>query len=101
MSSSRPAGSPRLSGAPWQAVRAAFPRVAETIPRKAKFRDADAITGGTWEEFERVMQRAGYFAGGLRKIDAAQQIAPLMDPERNTSPSFQVLRRSLAALAVA
>jgi hypothetical protein len=45
------------------------------------------------------MQRAGYFKGGLRKIEAARTIAPHIDPDRSTSRSFQVLREALTDLA--
>lgn len=72
----------------WQAVRRAYPRAPESIPRQDKFRDPDAIRGGTWEAFERVMQSAGYFRGGLRKIEAARQIGPYLDSRRSTSQSF-------------
>jgi hypothetical protein len=82
----------------WEAVRAAYPRVSQTIPAQAKYRDPDAIGGGTWEALERVLQGAGYFKGGLRKIEAARTIAAEMDPERNRSRSFQTLRRALLAL---
>lgn len=83
----------------WQAVRSAFPRVSETIPRRERFRDPDAIPGGTAETFERVLQRAGYFKTGLRKIEAAVAIAPHMDPSRNRSHSFQVFRDGIIDLA--
>ena len=83
----------------WDAVRAAYPRVSETVPRRTGYRDPDAIAGGTWEAFERVLQRSGYFAGGLRKIQAARSIAPHVDPVRNTSHSFQVFRDALLELA--
>ena len=82
----------------WQAVQVAYPNVPGTIPQKAKYRDSDSIAGGTWEAFERVMQRAGYFGGGLRKIEAARAIARHMDPARNGSRSFQMLRDSLAEM---
>jgi hypothetical protein len=82
----------------WEAVRAAYPRVPATIPRQARYRDPDAIAGGTWEAFESVVRRAGYFAGGLRKIEAAREIAAHMDPERNRSRSFQVLRDVLVEM---
>ncbi len=45
----------------WDAVRAAYPRVPETIPKKSKYRNPDGIVGGTWEAFEKVLQKAGYF----------------------------------------
>lgn len=79
----------------WNAVRAAYPHVSETIPNKAPFRDPDAIAGGTWEAFERVLRQAGYFKGGLRKIEAARLIAPHMIPNANTSKSFAALRSAL------
>ena len=82
----------------WQAVRAAYPGVAAGVPSKRGHRDADAIAGGTAEALERVLQDAGYFAGGLRKIEAARAIATHMDPRRNRSKSFCVLRDALAEL---
>lgn len=82
----------------WEAVRAAYPRVNPNIPRQAPYRDPDAIRGGTWEAFERVLQRAGYFSTGLRKIEAARAVATHMVPDRNTSPSVGALRASLAEM---
>lgn len=79
----------------WDAVKSAYPRVPINIPRKVKYRDPDAITGGTWEAFERILKQKGYFAGGLRKIEAARSIAPYMEPDRNRSKSFQVFRNAL------
>jgi len=76
----------------WDAVRAAYPRVSETIPSQAKYRDPDAIAGGTWEAFERVLKRAGYFQTGLRKIEAARAVAEYWRPDVNRSRSFQVFR---------
>ncbi len=83
----------------WEAVRASYPRVPTTVPTMAKYRNPDAITGGTWEAFERVLQKAGYFKQGLTKIEAARMIAANMSPERNRSRSFQVLREALAEMA--
>lgn len=74
------------------AVRTAYPRVPGTVEARKGYRDPDAIWGGTWECFERVLQHAGYFTGGLRKIEAARAIGPHMDPGRNRSRSFQVFR---------
>jgi len=79
----------------WEAVRAAYPRVPTTVPSKAKYRNPDTIVGGTWEAFEGVLQKAGYFKGGLRKIEAANTIGPYMAPERNCSTSFRVLQKAL------
>ena len=82
----------------WAAVQAAYPRVPATIPNQAAYRNADAIAGGTWERFERVLQRAGYFKSGLRKIEAAQTIGSKIVPEQNRSHSFQTLRAALTQL---
>lgn len=82
----------------WEAVRAAWPRVPADIPQKAGYRDSDSISGGTWEAFERVLQRAGYFRSGLRKVEAAQAIAPHIDPARSRSRSFQVFRDAILEL---
>ena len=79
----------------WAAVRSAFPRVSAHVPQRQGLRDPDAIRGGTWETFERQMQRAGYFKGGLRKMEAARAIAAQFRPEQNTSRSFQVLHAAL------
>lgn len=84
----------------WDAVRAAYPRVPGTIPRQAKYRDPDAIAGGTWETFERVLQRAGYFQTGLRKIEAARAVAEHWQPQANRSRSFCVLRDVLQEMTV-
>jgi len=73
----------------WNAVRAVYPKVPEKIPRQANYRDPDAITGGTWEAFERILQRAGYFQTGLRKIEAARAVAKHWQPEVNRSHSFR------------
>lgn len=83
----------------WAAVRAAYPKVTGTIPAKARYRDHDGIAGGTWEAFERVLRRAGYFKGGLRKIEVARAVAEQMDPARNTSRSFCKLRDVLVEIA--
>lgn len=76
----------------WGAVRAAYPRVSSSIPKQARYRNPDAIRGGTWEAFERVLRRAGYFRSGLRKIEAARAVAEHWDPDTNRSHSFGVLR---------
>jgi hypothetical protein len=73
----------------WQAVRMAYPRVPSTVPQKRAYRDPDRIEGGTWEAFQRELQAAGYFVGGLRKVEAASAVAAHMVPSRNVSPSFQ------------
>ena len=73
----------------WAAVRTAFPRASANVPRRQGFRNPDAIAGGTWEAFERVMQAHGYFKGGLLKIEAARTIGAHVDPARSSSRSFR------------
>lgn len=78
----------------WKAVRTAYPGVKDIV-RKAAYREPDRIKGGTWEALERELRKAGYFEGRLAKIEAATAIAAQMDPARNSSKSFQVLRDTL------
>ena len=80
----------------WSAVLAAYPRVRPTVPQQARYRDPDAIVGGTWEAFERVLQRHGYFRTGLRKVEAARAVAAHFDPDRSRSQSFEKLRAVIA-----
>lgn len=70
------------------AIRRAYPGVPASLERRARFRNPDAIAGGTWEQLERVLQGAGHHLGGLSKVQAARDISRHMDPPRNTSPSF-------------
>ena len=79
----------------WEAVRQAYPHVAPNVPKQAGYRDPDAIRGGAWEAFERILKRRGYFRTGLRKIEAARTIAPNIDPARNRSRSFKVFHDAL------
>ena len=78
-----------------EAIHQAYPRISSSLGAKAKFRDPDAIEGGTWEALERELQRKGYFHGGLAKIEAAKAISAHMDPDQNRSKSFQVFRDGL------
>lgn len=82
----------------WQAVQKAYPGVSQFIPQQPRYQDPDAIQGGTWEHFGRVLLRAGYYKSGLRKIEAAQSIGPYIDPENNRSHSFQCFRDALREL---
>jgi hypothetical protein len=79
----------------WVAVRQIYPRVNPSIPAQALYRNPDSIRGGTWEAFERCLQRAGYFKGGLRKIEAARLLGKAIDPYQNRSPSFVSFRDAI------
>ena len=78
----------------WQAVRQAYPRISPRIPNRAGYRDPDGIAN-TWEAFERILQRHGYFTTGLRKKEAARAVAEHIDPAENCSGSFSVFHRTL------
>lgn len=78
-----------------EALCAAYPGVDRNLSAKEKYRDPDAILGGTWEAMERVLRAAGHFRGGLGKVTAAREIANFMEPERNRSRSFQTFRQGL------
>jgi len=76
----------------------AYPGIPASLSEKEKYRDPDAIAGGTWEALERVLQKAGYFKGGLAKIEAARSIAGKMNPQHNRSKSFRCFRDALLTL---
>ncbi|MHB8524419.1 MAG: DUF4276 family protein, partial [Limisphaerales bacterium] len=81
-----------------EALATAYPGVSPNLGAKASYRNPDAISGGTWEALERVLQRAGYFGGGLPKIEVAREMARHMNAARNTSTSFKCVTEGLAAL---
>lgn len=78
----------------------AWPGVPATLGAQARFRDPDAITGGTHEALLGVLQKAGHFRGmeRLPKIDAARRMGALIDPAHNRSVSFQHFLTGLNAL---
>ncbi|NWF60483.1 MAG: DUF4276 family protein [Fischerella sp.] len=79
------------------AIRAEYERIPDSLLQKARFRNPDAIKGGTWEQLDRILKKYGYETG-LQKIDFAQKVAPHMDVENNLSRSFQVFRDGLRAM---
>jgi hypothetical protein len=78
-----------------EALTTAYPGIPRTLGKKSKYRNPDAIGGGTWEALERVLQNAGYYPSGIPKIETARKISQYMNPDRNTSKSFQVFRDTL------
>jgi hypothetical protein len=74
----------------WAAVCSAYPRLDPNVHNKARYRDPDSIKGGTWEAFERELKRAGYYGGGLNKVQAARDVASHIVAERSSSRSFRV-----------
>lgn len=73
----------------WDAVRQVYPRVSAGTPKQTRCRDPDSITH-TWEALDRILRRHRYFATGLRKNEAAREVAAKLVPDRNRSHSFRV-----------
>ena len=80
----------------WQAVRNVYTRVPQSIPNRARFRDPDAVSGGTWEAFEKILNTSRYFTTGLRKVEAARAIGAELDPDRSRSRSFRCFCEAVA-----
>ncbi len=76
-----------------EAIHQAYPKVSPNLATQQKFRDPDAIKGGTWEALERVLRKVGYHLGGLEKYKASSEISQYMNPELNRPTSFKVFYR--------
>lgn len=72
------------------ALAAAFPGVPLSLARRARFRDPDAVAGGTAETLLQVLREAGHTT--TSKIDVARRVAAHMDVETNRSHSFRAFR---------
>jgi len=83
-----------------EAICKAYAGTRSSLAQKARYRNPDAIQGGTWEALQRELQRAGHFKGGLDKVKAAREIAQFMNPEINQSPSFQTFRNGLIEMTI-
>ncbi len=83
----------------WHAVQTAYPRVDIKVPERARYRNSDAIVGGTWEAFERELKKGGYFTTGLRKVEAARAIGQHINPHHNESHSFTMFRDAIVEAA--
>ncbi|MGO9741579.1 MAG: DUF4276 family protein [Roseiarcus sp.] len=77
----------------WSAVERAYPKA--RLSQKERARNPDFIERGTWEQLERVLQRAGYFKGGLRKKELARNIGAHFDPNLCRSASFRNFYRAV------
>ncbi len=79
-----------------EALTEAYPKVPQTLTKRKGYRNPDEIKGGTWEALDRVLSSAGYYTKGfMPKTEVARTIAPFMNPELNSSKSFQVFRDGL------
>jgi len=81
-----------------QAVVKAYSCVPANFANRKRYRDPDAITGGTWEALQSLLQSKGYFPGGLNKVEAARTISQCMEIQNNCSASFQCFHSGLTAL---
>jgi len=75
-----------------EALTMAYPGIPATLGKKARYRDPDAIAGGTWETLQKLLKQAGYYPQRMPKIEVARKISHHMDPDRNRSRSFQLFR---------
>ncbi|MBW4574502.1 MAG: DUF4276 family protein [Aphanothece sp. CMT-3BRIN-NPC111] len=81
-----------------KAIEQAYPRVSATFVSQKRYRNPDAISGGTWEALQSLLQSKGYFAGGINKIEASWNISQFMEIQNNCSASFQHFYSGLMAL---
>ncbi len=81
-----------------EVLRSAYRGIPASLASRAQFRDPDAVAGGTWEALERVLQRAGHFSSGLRKIELARTMALHLNPDNNESRSFNYFINGLKSL---
>ena len=79
------------------ALREEYPKVSESLQYQRKYRDPDAVRGGTYEALERLLIRNRYYTGKLPKTEVARNIAQHMEPSRNRSKSFQVFVEGIKA----
>ena len=80
------------------ALQRVFPKIPKSLGQRVRFRDPDAVPGGTWEALERELQRVGYYKTGAPKIELARSVARHMAPRRNRSRSFHVFFQGLRRL---
>ena len=80
-----------------EALHTAYPRISQNLQYQAKYRNPDAVPGGTYEALERLLIQKNYYTKRISKPTVAQNIAQYMEPNRNRSKSFQVFVEGLKA----
>ena len=80
-----------------EALHTAYPRISQNLQYQAKYRDPDAVPGGTYEALERLLIEKNYYTKRISKPTVAQNIAQYMEPSRNRSKSFQVFLEGIKA----
>jgi hypothetical protein len=79
-----------------EALRKAFSSLPTIPPKSGIFRSPD--NGGSWEALHRFLKKQGIYKNSYPKIEAARRIAPHMNPDQNSSPSFNSFKAGLEAL---
>ena len=79
------------------ALHTAYPRISKNLHTKAKYRNPDAIRGGTHETLRKLLVDNNYYKKRIPKVAVAQNIAQHMDPNRNRSKSFNVFVEGIKA----
>ena len=79
----------------WDAVRSAYPKAPEDIPRKAAYRVSDKIKEKNSKALEKILLRSKCIKGGLRKIETAELIGSHFVSENCNSTSFKYFHRVL------
>jgi hypothetical protein len=82
------------------AVCAAFPGVSPRFAARARYRDPDAVNGGTWEALAQLLSAAGHYhdAKKMPKVEVARRVAAQMTISVNRSHSFNMFVSGLQAL---
>ncbi|MGV9824857.1 DUF4276 family protein [Gordonia sp. NPDC003429] len=83
------------------ALCAAYPKVPSTFYTRQRYRDCDAVRGGTAEALSDLLVRAGHAEEATRKTIVAGQVAQHIVVDRNMSESFRAFRTGLEALMAA
>ena len=82
----------------WKAVMDAYPNVSPGIPLKSGYRNPDTISKAS-QSLHNILKKGRYFSNGMRKTEAAREIASRMNPKRNRSRSFTVFYRTIMDIA--
>jgi hypothetical protein len=86
------------------ACETAYPRLKRKNFTKSHLEAPDSIVG-TWEAFGRTLYKAGHLPANPPnhrwKYEAADVIGAYLDPDRNTSPSFQAFIAGIRAIKTA
>ncbi|MCX7835875.1 MAG: DUF4276 family protein [bacterium] len=80
----------------FQAIHSAFPKVPWKLRNKKQHIDPDSIIKPS-KALERMLQKYNYYKNGLQKLDCAKKISAHMDPNHNSSVSFNQFKKGISA----